>query len=800
MSVKSQSLSPHYKINVRQAVELLCQEGDLSHRDRDVATAREGQETHRRVQATWPPETQAEVSVKHKLEQGDLSLTLQGRIDGLWIHSGRIRFEEIKTLRHEASLLPIGLQSRHRLQVLLYAAMWVQQSCSDSGDTNIELCLTYVNVLTDKMEQITESCSLSALKAMTEPLFRHLLDWYQDLHEHRLQRNAYLQDIDFPYSDFRTGQREFAKLVYRTLQQGQQCMIEAPTGSGKSLATLFPGLKAMGLAYLDQIFITSAKNASQQAALDSARQLYGQAFDRIRTLRLTAKDKICIQDSICNTQDCPRQVGFYERLPEAIDEALSRGWLDAEAVREIALQHEICPHGLQSLLQPWVDVLIGDYNYVFSPNVRSEMLFSQNKIALLIDEAHNLPDRARELFSARLDTRLFQRCRHSQNNTGTPLAKTAAGLIQQLRKVTLENQQIITGEAALRNRLELFSGAAEQWLLTPHDLISSADQESQEIVREALQQARNWLYLSEQAGEDFACLDVVSDSPLETLPVSHQKSSHRVLHLRCLTPANMLQPYFKSVVATALFSATLTPPSFYQTLLGLAEDVARQRMPSPFNVSNVEVLIAPYLNMRSKARYHQIPDVVQMISGIHDQRPGNYWVFTPSYEFQTQLIAEFAKSCPHKEYLAQPQDTSPEARERFLQAFSHRSQKIGFVVLGGSYGESIDMAGERLIGSIILGPGLPQLSQVNDAIARYFDQLGMDGFSYAYQLPGWQKVIQAAGRVIRTETDKGMVILADDRFTQPQYKALFPPHWQPTQVNSLTQLLERVNHFWNNTP
>ncbi len=336
--------------------------------------------------------------------------------------------------------------------------------------------------------------------------------------------------------------------------------------------------------------------------------------------------------------------------------------------------------------------------------------------------------------------------------------------------------------------MEFFCCPPEQWLLTPHDLISSADQESQSCVTEALQQARNWLFLADKAGDDFACLDIISESEGH-LP-------HRALQLRCLTPANMLQPYFKSVAAAVLFSATLTPPTFYQTLLGLNETLLRQRMPSPFDDSCIEVLIAPYINLRSKARFQQIPAVIRMISGIYENRPGNYWVFSPSYEFQSQLMEAFAESCPGIELLAQPQDNSPEAREAFLAAFSHHSHKVGFVVLGGAYGESIDMAGERLVGGIILGPGLPQLSRENEAIAHYFEQQGLDGFAYAYQLPGWQKVIQAAGRVIRSETDRGIVILADDRFTHQQYRALFPPHWHPRQTNSLEQLFDAAGRFW----
>ncbi len=821
-----------YQLSVRQAVELLCQEGDLGNRDRDVASAREGQDAHRKVQQSWGGDMQAEVSLRQSFRRPGFTLTLQGRIDGLQVSPAQVRFVEIKTLRHPATILPPGLKNRHRLQVMLYAALWLANQPQEhlQPQTAIELNLTYVDILADKVEPLREHCTLAELEQLTQPLLDHLQSWYDDLHRHRMQRNELLQAIDFPYLEFRPGQRALAAQVYRTLRQSQQTLIEAPTGSGKSLATLFPGLKAMALNHLDQLVITSAKTASQQAALDAVAQVLGSDKKRLRTLQLSARERICEQDSICNRQDCPRQSNFFARLPDAMDKALLHGWLDAATVSNIALEHEICPHGLQSALQPWVDVLIGDYNYVFSPSVRSEMVFSHNRVGLLIDEAHNLPDRARDLFSARLDSHLLRHCLAGQISPSTALAKSCRTLLKRIQQVTLEDDKINQGLPALHKALEQFCGAAEQWLLTPHDLLSSQatsvaepplqdsldgfedqklsainsgpanqstaspykqgnpDQNNQENTREALQQARQWLYLADVAAEDFACFEQLVDASV--------KARQRTLMLRCLSPAQMLKPMFKAAASAVLFSATLTPPAFYQTLLGLARDIPRHRMASPFRADNQHVLLAPFLNLRSKSRLQQIPEIIRLIAATYRQRPGNYWVYTPSYEFQDLLASQFAGACPDIEVITQPSENSIESRQAFLNCFSVNSRKLGFVVLGGVFGESIDMAGERLIGTIILGPGLPQLSQVNDAISRYFDQQGLDGFAYAYQLPGWQKVIQAAGRVIRTDTDQGVVILADDRFTQAQYRQLFPPHWQAQTAHSIAQTEQQLEQFW----
>jgi len=796
-----------YRLSVRQAADFLCQTGDLRHRDRPVATAAEGQQAHRHVQSSWDPEVEKEVALSYCLQHQDFSLELRGRADGLQSQNGVIRVLEIKTLRHPPELVPNAVRMRHRLQVLLYAWLWRQQL----PEVNIEgfaLCLIYHNTQQQKTTEECERYSNTELSQLTQPLIDSLLSWFENLFKHRQRRKRILHNTNFPFP-FRAGQRAFATQVFRAIRDGQQALIEAPTGSGKSLATLFPALKTMAEGHIDQIIISTARNTSQQAALSGLEQL---ELDQsgLRTLQLTAKEKICIADSVCNPLDCPRQIDFLARMPAARQACLQQAYLTSQGLRDIALQYEVCPHGLQSYLQPWCDVIIGDYNYVFAPMVRSEFNFSFNRTGLLIDESHNLAERARELFSAHLDSLVFKQTLFALPAIQHPLAQATQTLMAELTHFTpsadLKNRQNGDPERRLNGQLRLFLSHAENWLMSPQDLISLADQDTMQILTNAVQQARRWLLIAEQAQDDFVCL--ASNSPPQenslqqpVKPTGRQRSiakTEQRLWLRCLSPARLLRACFKASHASILFSATLSPPDFFQHVLGLESKTLRQRLTSCFPREYLRTLVVPYINMRSHSRSAALPAIVQLLADTYQSRPGNYWVYSPSLEYQQKLSAIFAETYPDIRVLSQPQG-GPLAQQEFLASFSEQAKAIGFVILGGSFGESIDLTGDQLIGSIILGPGLPQMSRINNCIAGYFEQQNSDGFAYAYQLPGWQKVVQAAGRVIRTETDKGIVVLADDRFTQASYQKLMPAHWQVQVCRGPEQLKKELAMFWQNT-
>ena len=780
----------HYRLNVHQAVDLLCQQGDLKHMGKDAVSARQGQQVHLRIQSSWPKEIKAEPSVKYRFERKLVSLTLGGRLDGIQTSESHVTLIEIKTLAHHPSKLPPAIQLRHRLQILLYAHLWWLLYPEDQHKS-FTLKLIYFDIHAQAQSDTNEEYSSEQLNELTHPLIDSLLAWFEKLHKHRENRNLELSDLSFPYDDFRPGQRFFCAQVFRSVRDKKQMLIEAPTGSGKSLGTLFPSLKAMGQGMVDQIIITTGKIATQQAALDTV-ALMSLDHPQLRTLQLSAKDRLCLSDSICDQQDCPRQIGFFERLPQARESALKEGYLNSEKLRQIAIDHEVCPHGLQTYLQPWVDVLVGDYNYVFSPTVRQDWTFSLNKTALLIDEAHNLIDRSRDIFSAQLETRVFQQIYQSFTSSLPNLANSSKKLAGKLNRLST-NQPLSEALEKVNEPINQFISFAEQWLLQPQDLFSQTDPDIVELVELGQQSVRTWQSIAEQAEGDFTLL---SDNILKS--DNHSKTADKILRLQCLSPARLLKTTWSASSTSILFSATLTPPYFYQNLLGLKEELVKERIPSPFENHRLAVYTAPFINMRSKARINSISEVVRLIISVFESQFGNYWVFSPSFEYQSILIEQFEQQHPTIDIAVQPRSShSVEEKEAFLNSFTKHTKKIGFVVLGGVFGESIDLPGDRLIGTILLGPGLPQMNATNQAISNYFNQNEMNGFDFAYQLPGWQKVVQAAGRVIRTESDLGVVILVDDRFQTSAYQALFPPHWNVRHTLDQKDLFKTLCQFWS---
>ncbi len=799
----------HYRLNVQQAVHLLCRTGDLRHQDRPVATAREGSEAHRQIQQSWPEDVAAEQGVKQTFTRDEFKLTLRGRLDGVADKTDALEIIEIKTLRHAPDLLPEGIQRRHQLQILLYARLWLMEN-PGGMDRRVRLTLVYFDISEQKSSASTEALTEQALIELTEPLLASLIDWFADLTLHRKQRNTFLSELSFPYPDFRLGQRELAEQVYRAIRDPAPLLLEAPTGSGKSLATLFPALKALAQGHIDQVVITTAKLANQEAAI-AAVALLGIPRGKLRTLQLTAQDRVCQADSVCNLADCPRQTGFFERLPGALEDCLAEGFLGTEQLTAISLQQDLCPHGLQSMLIPWCDLVIGDYNYVFSPTVRNDFNFSINKTAILVDEAHNLPDRARDLFSASLRSRDYQQLQRQLNTPSSALAVASRKLAKEIRKQTVksaledsEPANVNRLQAALNKAVENFSACAESWLLKPHDLVSTVDVATVRTVETGLQQALQWLSICESAADDYACLTEVAE-PQESLDLftrhprkRSEKSADKTVHLRCLSPARMLQPYLKASRTTVLFSATMTPPWYYQRLLGFPDNARKQRLRSPFSPNNLKLTVLPQINMRAAERSAQLPLLPALIASVYYAKPGNYWVFTPSFEYQKALAAQFAERHPDIEVISQVPGASRQDKDAFLQKFSSHSKSVGFTVLGGTFGESVDLPGDKLVGVIILGPGIPQMNRINECIAKYFSRQNLSGFDYAYKLPGWQKVVQAAGRVIRTEQDRGVVILADDRFLQPGYRELYPPHWQAETCSDMQFLESTIKQFWDN--
>jgi DNA excision repair protein ERCC-2 len=751
-------LKPQYTVAVRALCEFTAKAGDLDLRFTPSPTALEGQAGHavvatRRQRSGY--ESEVSLSGDHKL------LTVRGRADG---YDARTRtLEEVKTFRGDLARQPANHRALHWAQAKVYGWLMCQQQQVDE----LNIALVYFDIASQRETVFTETCSAEALRVHFEQHCERFLAWAEQEVAHRTQRDDALSVLDFPHAAFRTGQRELAEAVYRAAVQGRCLMAQAPTGIGKTVGTLFPQLKAMPGQKVDKIFFLTAKGSGRQLALQAAERVQA-GRPLLRTLELVARDKACeYPQNACHGDSCPLARGFYDRLPAARQAALAVPMLDKAAVRELALAHQICPYYLSQELARWADVVVGDYNYFFdlSALLMGLTLARGDRVAVLVDEAHNLLERTRMMYSAELDQAMLKAVRRSApaalKNPLTRLGRAWAALA----KEQTAPYQVHPGVP------EAFSQALQKAIaaLTDHfaEHPTTVDAELQRFYFDALHFTRvleladaNWLFditLNSTAGSKRAAL----------------------LTLRNVIPAPQFTPRLAAAHTAALFSATLTPREFHADLLGLPESTVWVDVPTPFSTEQLDVRVARHISTRYQHRTASAEPIAELIARQYAERPGNYLAFFSSFDYLRQVLAVFRGLAPEVPVWEQSRGMREAEREQFLLRFTPEGRGIGFAVLGGSFGEGIDLPGRRLIGAFIATLGLPQVNPVNEEMKKRLDaRCGSErGYDYAYLYPGLQKVVQAAGRVIRTPEDQGVVHLIDDRYAEPRVRRLLPRWW-----------------------
>jgi len=596
--------------------------------------------------------------------------------------------------------------------------------------------------------------------------------------------------LEFPYAGYRPGQRDMAVAIYKAIRDNSRLYIQSPTGVGKTIAALFPAVKALGLGHAEKIFYLTAKTPGRlvaEGALEDMRQV-GLKF---KSITLTAKDKICFTPPAnCDPEECIFARNYFTKVKIALEEIDQFDAFTRPVIEMLARKYEICPFEFSLDLALWVDCIICDYNYAFDPRVYLRRFFdlSSEDYVFLIDEAHNLPDRARSMFSAELDKKTVLSLRRALKSHQPVLAKKLAAI----NKILLEKSKAC--------QVELVEALVEQEL--PEKLLDA--------IKEFCQKAEEWLVRNQPAEFRqelldfyFACLNYLRTSEyFDSFYVSYferRGSSDLKAKLFCLDPAPMLAAPLDRSQSTIFFSATLLPVGYFKRLLTGSIDYPHLVFRSPFPVENVRLLIHNRISTTYKQRadsYAQVASTIQTVCTAHI---GNYLVFFPSYAYLTAVLDLLKENLPDKQLLVQDRGMTEDARESFLAQFSASNSEtlIGFAVMGGIFGEGIDLVGERLIGAVVVGVGLPQLELERDLIKNYFDQDNQSGFAYAYQYPGFIRVLQATGRVIRTETDRGIIVLLDERFTHTRYRRLFPAHWRGYQViQSEGEIEGQLKHFW----
>ena len=758
--------TPLGTVAVRVLCDFAARSGDLDLRFTPSPSGAEGVAGHQAVTSRRSVGYQREVPLS-TICQG---LRVQGRADGWDAAAGRL--EEIKTHRGDAALITPNRRVLHWAQAKVYGALL----CEQLGLPGLTIALVYFNIDTGLETPQAEWHDADALREHLHALCERYRAWALQERAHRTARDAALTALRFPFADFRPGQRPLAEAVYRSHKAGRVLLAQAPTGLGKTVATLFAALRAAPEQRTDKLFYLTARTTGRQLVLDALQRLRIPAPDHLplRVLERVARDKACEHpDKACHGESCPLARGFYDRLPSAREAAALAQWLDQAALRDIALAHSVCPYYLGQEMLRWSDVAVGDYNHFFDLGAHWFAHTEEHgwHVGLLVDEAHNLVERARSMHSATLDPVAFQALRRE---APAAIRKPLEAINRRWNALAREQQGEHTvlpePPAALMEALQKACTAITDHLAQhPQD---ATDSPLQRWFFEALHFQR----VAEGFGDHSMCDLTARDAPTE--PGTRRIGANQPrLSIRCLVPAPLLKDRWSATHGATLFSATLAPMDALADLLGLPADTLRIDVPSPFSSQQLKVQVARHISTRWSDRAASLTPMAQLMAQQLEAAPGNYLAFFSSFDYLQQALERLRALHPEVTLWAQSRAMSEPERTAFIARFTEGGEGIGFAVLGGAFSEGIDLPGRRLIGAFIATLGLPQINPVNERLRARLQAWFGHGYEYAYLYPGLQKVAQAAGRVIRSETDRGTVWLLDDRFASPQVCQHLPAWW-----------------------
>lgn len=749
-----------YIISVRSLCELTAKEGDLDLRFTPSPTAIEGMAGHFMVTSRRGYDYQTEITLTGEFQ----NIFVRGRADGY--DPDLQQLEEIKTFKGLLERMPENHRALHWAQVKIYGWLF----CQERELAGINLALVYYNVSSREETVLSEYFSAQDLQAYFESQCTKLLQWAEQEVRHRHSRNENLVALQFPHATFRKGQRHLAEAVYKTATLGRCLMAQATTGIGKTLGTLFPMLKAMPTQKLDKLFFLTAKTSGRRLGLDAIQVIHDKNPGLpLRVVELVAREKSCEHpDKACHGESCPRAKGFYDRLPQARQESLQQGFMDKEQLRRIASKHMVCPYYLGQDLATWSDVVVGDYNYYFDlyALLYAGTALNDWRVSLLVDEAHNLIERGRSMYSAELDQAGLMGLLELAPK---PVRNALHQLATSWDMLNLSQDEAYQVHAAIP---EAFEFALNRVVTRITDYLAEHPTTTEPRLLNFYFDALQFLTLSDVFGEhslfDITKVQKLFDDSME----------HSVLCIRNVVPAAFLKHRFATAQSATLFSATLSPPQFYGDMLGLPANTPFIDVESPFEARQLDVHIASHISTRFRQRPGSIAPIVNLMARQYQAQPGNYLLFLSSFDYLQQVSDLFRNRYPHIPIREQSRQMNEVEREQFIAHFTEHSAGIAFAVLGGAFGEGIDLPGDRLIGAFIATLGLPQINDINEQMRLRMEVIFGYGYEYTYLYPGMQKVVQAAGRVIRTQQDRGMVYLIDDRFSQPEIQELLPKWWQ----------------------
>lgn len=773
------------KISIRNLVEFIMRHGSIDNRYTSSIKAIEGIRGHQRVQKSYGDNYTAEVPLKYTLTYEDLEIMVEGRADGILIEDEKTIIDEIKTTTKDLLLIDENTNPLHWAQAKCYGYIYSMQNELD----NIDIQITYYNIDTKSTRILRQSYTLKELEEFFFWLIDEYKSWAQLESDWVNKRNESIKKLKFPFEKYRPGQRELAVRVYKSITDSKKCFAQAPTGTGKTISTLFPAIKAMGEDKTSKIFYLTAKTITREVAQNTI-SLMRKKDLKLKAVTITAKEKICKMDEVnCNPEYCPYANGYFDRINNSLKDILAKyNDYSKDNIEKISEEYMLCPFELSLDLTNLSDVIICDYNYVFDPRVYLKRFFDTKTTdyTFLIDEAHNLVDRAREMYSATLNEEKFVKVKKLISKKDKRITKVIKEIQSYFEDkledlTTLDENDLVESEAPLE-LCEILSS----FIKFVDEYLARTNEENEELMD---------LYF------DVYSFLSISDFYDKNYTTIYTKTFNGMtIKIYCVNPQKVIEEKMKKAKSNIIFSATLIPMDYFMKMYSYDEEDFIINLKSPFDVKNRLLMIGDNVATTYNKRFETSEDIASYIANCVQAKKGNYMVFFPSYKYMELVFDEMKENYPNINISIQESNMSEEEKEEFLSMFDEDNKEthVGFCVLGGHFSEGIDLTNDKLIGVIIVGVGMPQIGIERDIIKDHMKDSNK-GFDYAYVYPGMIKVLQAAGRCIRTDDDKGVILLLDNRYSQRRYQSLFPYEWYPNfRVRKSDDVKTLCEKFWRN--
>lgn len=773
------------KLSVHQLVDFLLRTGDIDTRVFNRSSMNEGSKLHTIYQSHQEKNYMAEYPLKTSITVDEITVEIEGRADGIIKNDiDDYTIDEIKTTVQELGIFNEQNKDWHLGQAKLYGYMFLKEQ----GLSKIKIKLVYIKQgnTKEKLIQMFEFTYLE-LEQFVLTLLEDYLDFYRIISRRLEERDSTLKNLDFPFEEYRNGQKSLMKYCYAIAKKGGNLFVEAPTGIGKTISTLFPYVKSLINNHDSKIFYLTAKSSGKEAAYNAIKRLNRDT--NVSTIVITAKEKICFcKEKKCNPDNCIYAKGYYDKIQTILRFVLSNYSLfDYQAIVELAYDYQVCPFELSLDISLFTDVIICDYNYVFDPIGYLKRFFDDDysKDLLLIDEAHNLVDRSRAMYSETIKEEDFLLAKKSSRHISEKSLKNSfskiSKIFNQIKENTSEGNNVVEViDDAYLKAFDRFTDVISDLNTNKHESVTNETTEFYLFVNRFLK---------------------IYEIKTNRFVIYYEKNKGLInIHLLCLDASNYLRVITNHIKGSVFFSATLSPMDYYIDTLGGDKNLDPVLiLDSPFPKDNFLLMVAPKVSIKYKNRNSTYSIVSEYIKAFVINKVGNYLVFLPSYEYLNNLLPVLDLPTDITVF-TQNKDMTEQERLEFINKFSSspKNTTIGFAIIGGAFSEGIDLVSDRLIGAVIVGTGLPKINFESDETAKYYDSIKLDGNAYAYVYPGMNKVMQAVGRVIRDKDDRGAVLLIDERYTTSQYQSLYKKEWSNYQiVLSSNEVKELTRDFYS---